>query len=246
MSPTAERRIICQFSGNSDGPILVCIGGLHGNEPSGVTALIQVEEELRRRNPRFQGQFLGVAGNLTALSSGLRFVHEDLNRIWTAERVEGLLRSQPTTGDLNLEGREQLELLELINGIFHRREEQQEVFFVDLHTTSALGGPFTIFGDTLANRSFARHFPVPMILGLEEQIEGVLLDYIGNRGAVTLGFEAGPHQSPESVGRHEAAGRSGSESQAFCAASGLNHSCIFSPEYKTIQLEGAPYWWTPP
>jgi succinylglutamate desuccinylase len=43
------------------------------------------------------------------------------------------------------------------------------------------------------------NFPLPLILGLEEQLEGSLLEYLNNRGLVTLGIEAGQHDAPASV-----------------------------------------------
>jgi predicted deacylase len=202
MTQVDEGRIICQFTGDSEGPVLVCIGGLHGNEPSGVQALNQVALSLRKKGFSIRGQFLGFAGNLGALSLGKRFVREDLNRIWSKERVNELLEHQTFT-DLRDEAAEMKRILSIVDEVFTR--SKRKVFFLDLHTTSAVGGPFTVFGDTLSNRSFATNFPVPMILGLEEQIGGTLLEYVGNRGAVTLGFEAGPHSAPESILRQEAA-----------------------------------------
>jgi len=43
-----------------------------------------------------------------------------------------------------------------------------------------------------------------MILGLEEQVDGALLEYLNNLGLVTLGVEAGHHDSDSSVDRLEA------------------------------------------
>jgi succinylglutamate desuccinylase len=45
---------------------------------------------------------------------------------------------------------------------------------------------------------------VTIVLGLEEQIEGTLLEYINNLGAVTMGFEAGQHEATTSIDHHEA------------------------------------------
>jgi succinylglutamate desuccinylase len=78
------------------------------------------------------------------------------------------------------------------------------VHLLDLHTSSADGPPFLTMGDTLQNRRFARHFPVPVILGLEEQIDGALLEYAGELGHMTLGVETGRHDLETSVDRHEA------------------------------------------
>jgi len=163
-----------------------------------------VKEDLERTQPPLNGQFLGIAGNLGALAAGFRFLNEDLNRIWSDERIARQRTGSSTySSDTSSEAQEQRELIGIIDRVF--QDAKGDIFFVDLHTTSASGGPFTIFGDTLSNRRFALNFPVPMILGLEEQIEGTLLEYVGNRGATTLGFEAGPHESPASVARQEAA-----------------------------------------
>jgi succinylglutamate desuccinylase len=43
-----------------------------------------------------------------------------------------------------------------------------------------------------------------VVLGLEEQIDGTLLEYINNLGAVTMGVEAGQHDAETSVDHHEA------------------------------------------
>jgi succinylglutamate desuccinylase len=43
-----------------------------------------------------------------------------------------------------------------------------------------------------------------MLLGIEEQLKGTLLEYLNNKGAVTLGFEGGQHDSAEAVANHEA------------------------------------------
>jgi succinylglutamate desuccinylase len=59
-------------------------------------------------------------------------------------------------------------------------------------------------GDTLRNRGFVTKLPIPVILGLEEQIDGALLEFVNNLGHVTAGFEAGRHDLPHSVAHHEA------------------------------------------
>ncbi len=104
---------------------------------------------------------------------------------------------------LTAEDREQLELLRELDDVF--RHATGDVFFLDLHTSSAPGTPFACIGDTLRNRAFAFHFPVPTILGLEEHLDGTLLEYVNNQGHVTMGFEGGQHDQPAAVDFHEAA-----------------------------------------
>lgn len=196
-APAPNERVLGRHSDGLPGSTLVVIGGLHGNEPSGVAALRRVLAWLQRRRPPFRGCLLALAGNLQALAAGVRFLDEDLNRVFLPERVAAV---RTGLGPTSREAAQQRELLEAL----HAALDSQAGIFVDLHTSSARGRPFVCIGDTLRNRGFALRFPVPVILGLEEQIDGALLEYVNNLGHVTIGFEAGQHDHPESVAYHEA------------------------------------------
>ncbi len=197
----SQGHLIGRHGAGWDGPVVVCFGGLHGNEPMGVVALGRVLRRLSLTQPAFRGELLAVKGNLRALSQGSRYLQADLNRIWTVERVRRI-RSRDGFVPAASEDQEQKEILEIVDEVFAR--SKGPIYFIDLHTTSASSGPFSVFGDTLRNRRFALRFPVPIILGLEEQIDGALLEYVNSLGAVTYGFEAGQHDSPASADRHEA------------------------------------------
>ena len=196
------RRIIGSLGGDRDGPTLVCVGGIHGNEISGILALERVFRVLNDRRPAFRGELVGIAGNLSALSEDCRFVDEDLNRIWMPERVAEITSgTDPRNG--SVEAAEMRELLSALQDAFGRA--RGDVHFMDLHTSSAFGAPFVLLGDTLRNRALAFKFPVPVILGLEEQIDGVLLEYVNTLGHITLGFEAGQHDDDTSLENQESA-----------------------------------------
>ena len=62
-----------------------------------------------------------------------------------------------------------------------------------------------VIGDSLPNRRFAFDLQAPVILGLEEQLEGTLLNYLSEQGHVVIGFEGGQHASPSAVENHIAA-----------------------------------------
>jgi hypothetical protein len=79
------------------------------------------------------------------------------------------------------------------------------VVFLDLHTTSADGVPFAIVSDTLVNRALAMSLAAPVILGLEEQLDGTLLNYMNDRGLAAVGFEGGQNEAPSSVEHNEGA-----------------------------------------
>ncbi len=78
-------------------------------------------------------------------------------------------------------------------------------FLLDVHTTSGPGPAFSVLHDTLPNRRFARALPIPIALGLEEELNGTLTDHFTELGAVALSVEVGQHDDPHSIERAEAA-----------------------------------------
>ena len=146
------------------------------------------------------GDLVGLAGNLAALARGSRFLVGDLNRLWLPER---LARLRAAAAPLAAEDAEQLALDDELEAAF--AAARGPVFVLDLHTTSGPGPAFAVLDDTLANRAFALHFTVPLVVGLEEELDGTLLQHLLDRGAVTLGFESGQHDEPAAVDRAEAA-----------------------------------------
>lgn len=187
-----------------EGPLLIVTVAVHGNEPSGVRAAWRVLEALQSRRPPFSGELLVLAGNLGALRAGVRYVDRDLNRLFLPRKIARLREH----ADLSAEPAEAWELLALLDEIEPRLEQARaagrRVYLVDLHTSSADGCPFVTTGDTLRSREFALRFPTPLILGLEEQLDGSLIEYFGEQGIVTLAGEAGQHHLPSSVDHHEA------------------------------------------
>lgn len=187
----AARHLIGRVEGRSPGPVLICLGGIHGNEPAGVQALEQVASRLQDYRGSIRGRWVALSGNLTALSAGRRYMERDLNRVWIRDSLPN--RPPPAQG---ADRREQEELLQALQSA--REGAGREVFFLDLHTSSADGPPFAIINDRLENRAFARRFPLPLVLGFEEELQGTLADYMDSLGCVSVGFEAGRHDSPAS------------------------------------------------
>ncbi len=198
-APVDYPRVIGHHRGEQAGPTMLVVGGMHGNEPSGVIACQRVLDRLRETPGPFRGDFIALVGNTRALARGVRFLEDDLNRRWLPETVAAL---RATGTARTAEDAEMLELLERMDDAL--ANARGPVIFVDLHTSSAEGAPFITIGDTLRNRTFARRYPLPVILGLEEQIDGALLEYMNNLGHTTIGIEAGQHASEESVLYEEA------------------------------------------
>ncbi|MCC7535872.1 MAG: succinylglutamate desuccinylase/aspartoacylase family protein [Deltaproteobacteria bacterium] len=190
-------RVVGRVRGERPGPTLIVVGGIHGNEPGGVIAARRVLARIDAERIPIRGELLCLAGNVGALREKKRYLARDLNRLWTPDRV-GLLpaNGSPTNGSGDPEATEQRELSAAIEEAL--ANARGEAYLVDLHTTSAEGIPFALIGDTLRHREFASHFPLPVILGLEEQVDGILVEHMTHRGCVTLVVEGGQHQNPVS------------------------------------------------
>ena len=198
-----ERREVGRLVGAAAGPTLVAIGGVHGNEPAGLEAARRVLARLALTGSTsiaLRGELLVLAGNLAALNLGVRYQHKDLNRLWSDARA-GELAALPEAA-LDAEDREHRALLADIGAAAERA--RGVVHVADLHTTSAPGIPFVLFGDTPAQRRLVGAFPIPLILGLEEQVGGVLSAYWTRRGCVTFAVEGGQHDDPATVDSLEA------------------------------------------
>ena len=193
--------LLGKFIGNPNGKTLIIFGGVHGNEVSGVLAIKRILPKLENITAKFRGRVFLLAGNTRALAKGIRFIDSDLNRHFTIRNVNQNLPNLQNELIVS-EDIEQKELLTIL--LETLRTARDEVFAMDLHSTSADGVPFGTVGDTLRNRHFAQKFPITFLLGIEEQLEGTILEYLNNRGTVTLGFEAGQHFAESTVDNHEA------------------------------------------
>ncbi|MBL4663101.1 MAG: succinylglutamate desuccinylase/aspartoacylase family protein [Flavobacteriaceae bacterium] len=191
-------RYIGQFKGGLDGPTLIFIAGMHGNEPSGIFALRKVISELESKKWLYRGNLYAISGNLPALSKGVRYIKQDLNRLWTNENIKNIEGQENL--NLSIESQELKDICHNIKSILNN--EKGPFYFFDLHTTSSKTIPFITVNDSLLNRKYTSQYPVPIILGIEEYLEGALLSYINELGYIAFGFEGGQHDDPASVDNH--------------------------------------------
>ncbi len=210
LGPTSRRRAarlprehLLGRAGGAPGPLVIAFGGIHGNEQAGVAALQRVLAQLEDEGLELAGELAAYAGNLQALALGQRYLEDDLNRVWTADVIADVMAAG-SAAELTAERRELRELLDVLESEI-RAAGSRRVIFLDLHSTSAPGAPFVVMGDTLQNRKLAFPLRAPVLLGLEENVEGTLLSWFGVQGHVAIGFEGGRHEDPETAAHHEAA-----------------------------------------
>ena len=201
------KRILGRYEGSEKGPLFICTGAMHGNEPAGVSAIDLVFKMLEVepiRNPGFvfKGRMLGLIGNRRAFEKSVRFVDKDLNRSFDSQQ---LLRLQ--SSPLEKLKSEELEFLELTDLIRNEIEDYQpeRIFFLDLHTTSSHGGIFTICRNLEEDIRIGTAMHAPIVLGIIEGLKGTTLHYFTSENmgipTIPITFESGQHQEGMAVNR---------------------------------------------
>ncbi|MEM6724879.1 MAG: succinylglutamate desuccinylase/aspartoacylase family protein [Bacteroidota bacterium] len=201
-----RERIIGHHEGSPGGPLLIAIGGIHGNEHAGVDAIATVCQMLKdepQKNPSFafNGTFIAMKGNLKALQHNVRFLERDLNRIMTQSHVNAVLDAP--LAELSAEDEELYYLIRTIEAAVQHYQPSKLVV-MDIHTTSALGGIFSIVSDNPESLAIATNLHAPVILGMMEGINGTSIHHLssGHYPVPTIGvvFEAGQHRGTHSIG----------------------------------------------
>jgi succinylglutamate desuccinylase len=210
---TIPKRRIGTYTGTRRGPLVVVLTAMHGNEPAGVAAMEEVFQMLEREpsvNPEFEfaGRIVGLIGNRMAYATRQRFIERDLNRLWHPDSIHAIRTQAPSKRDP--EGREAVELFEAIQAELIDYQPDTLVL-VDLHTTSAAGGIFTIpLEQDPHSLELARELHAPVVLGLLQGLGGTMLHFAAANGFKTqqwpestqcVAFEAGQHDDPLSVSR---------------------------------------------
>jgi succinylglutamate desuccinylase len=199
------KRLIGNYTGAEHGALIIAIGAMHGNEPAGVRALqtlFQMLENEPLHNPTFsfKGKIIGLIGNLQAYERKVRFIEKDLNRQFLVENIENLIKTPPQYF-------EDLELIELLQTIENELNtyKPKNVIILDLHTTSADGGIFTIVAEDELSIAVASELHAPVVKGFVQGTGGTTIHYFKteNMGVPTmaLSFEAGQHNDPLSENR---------------------------------------------
>jgi len=204
-----EDRIIGRYEGEGAGPLLICLAGVHGNEPAGLLAideifrLLSIESHV---NPGFsyKGRFVGIRGNLPAIKLKQRYVDRDLNRMLLQEEQDRI--SSTAKEKWSSEDRESIELVSAIEAEI-KDYNPAATLILDLHTTTADGGIFTIAATDELSSRLAKGLHAPVILGFEKDVRGTTLHFFNKpeKDVYCIVFEAGQHNDPESVHRTAAA-----------------------------------------
>jgi succinylglutamate desuccinylase len=203
------KRLIGEYTGNQKGILVIALGATHGNEEAGVLALTTLfkmlnDEPLKNPSFEFKGKIIGFIGNLQAYEKHVRFIKNDLNRLFSTDYILKLKNNTSPQLEKVFEDLELLELIEFINNVITKYNPTQ-LIVLDLHTTSAEGGIFSIVSEDEESIRIASQLYAPVVKGLVKGLGGTTLHYFNtiNVGipTVAVSFEAGQHDDPKSVQR---------------------------------------------
>jgi predicted deacylase len=165
-----------------EGPHVVVVGGTHGNEPSGVKAVVEVHDSIvDRRIVLNRGKITFILGNPTAFERDERYVDEDLNRAFTDQQNN------------TIEGRRATEIRR-----FSDRAERMHAV-LDLHSVSI--GDLQIASYNIENRSHLDFVLRISVLNTHlayhpRHIQGLLIEEFTRCGAEHVAaIECGNHEA---------------------------------------------------
>jgi succinylglutamate desuccinylase len=179
-------RILGRIEGDMPGPLIICIGALHGNEQIGLHAFRNVLSAIQNHGIPFRGKLVGIAGNIKAIMSNDRFIDYDLNRVWEDPYVSSLISSN------KIKRAEDDELIALHHFIEKESEGvYTEKIIVDLHATSSDKGNFVVVPSDEASHPVVQAIKLPVVINLDKFLKGTLLAYYHARGYLSFAFEGG-------------------------------------------------------
>jgi len=199
-----KNRVIGERIGNKPGPLMIVFAQIHGNEPAGYKAVEELFkaidlEYLKNPNFEFCGRIIALQGNVKAAQAKVRYLKKDLNRSWLPKEIDRI-RQTKAIESLDPEDQEIKENLALID-TYIASCKPPRVVVLDLHTTTAHGGIFTIPSQNPEARRIALTMHAPVLHGFLDGLKGTTLHYFSqenfevNMNAVC--FEAGQHQSED-------------------------------------------------
>ena len=188
LSSIDKDRLAGYVIGKNTKDLFLCVGGIHGNEREGVTALENVLNNLKTHSQDINGSIVGLRGNLKAIKEYKRYIDYDLNRIWRKSFIDKLDDNTYTP-----KYHEEKELKGLFKAIHTTIDcfKPERMFFLDLHNTSSPKGTFAVSFSQNIQSTLSKKLKVPIIMGMEKALEGTLVEYIESLGYHGIAFEGG-------------------------------------------------------
>ncbi len=200
------------LEGAMPGKDVVIVVGIHGNETCGMQAVENLLPTLNNASEIVSGRVTFVYGNLRAIDAGVRFVEQNLNRLF---RIDDELTHDQKASYEYERSRELMPLFKSADAL------------LDIHSSGTKDTvPFVICNEE--SMELAKTFPFPIVsYGWDNLEPGGTDDFVIRHGKIGLCVECGYHNEPGAIERAEQA------IQIFLRAMG----CI---EFDLVALDEAP------
>lgn len=186
------------IKGEKSGPRIAVIGAMHGNERVGVDVVRQLRDAFSE-NAVLSGELLLMVGNPEAYAKDVRFIEEDLNRLFSEKEERAICGGSDGGGATlaTLERKRAKEIMDAIRGVD---------VLIDIHATIRPSVPFVYCEATEKHLALARCFDVPYIVSPEKDFRPPDLfssadNFADRHGGIGLTYESGWHKDPKSADR---------------------------------------------
>jgi len=197
-------RFLNAFGGSEGNKVLIVLGAVHGNEGAGVLAWKRFMKVQRRSKFYLNGLVVAFIGNNEAYKKKVRFIDEDMNRLWNSKKV-GALNDKKIK---NTEEKAVSQLLRYVQMYLISREMEigtrTQCILLDIHTTSAESAPFCAITSDFNSTFWTDALGVPVIHGLEKNLgSNSTISFFNSKNFVTktdaILLEVGQHSSAQAV-----------------------------------------------
>ncbi len=173
---------VAHFEGGKAGPRVVIMGSIHGNERVGAAVLKQLRREIMSQP--IAGSITLVLGNPDAYKADKRFIAEDLNRLFSGERLEEIGRL--SSFSRNIEQQRALQIAPIL---------KTADYLLDIHSTLKPSVPFVFCDNTRRHISLAKTMGTPHIVSPYPLRSNELMcsadSYVDALGGIGLTYESG-------------------------------------------------------
>ncbi len=162
---------------------LVVIGGVHGNEPAGMRAIVRLATLVESGDWKPTCAIFGLVGHPQAVAANARFITENLNRAF----------GHATVGTVEHARAEEISLwLRALKAAYRK------LYVLDLHSVSVGDTRIAIVNDTPGRRALVDAVSsIPLkLLAPNGVVPGTLLGFVEEIGGAAIAIECGNHESP--------------------------------------------------
>lgn len=163
------------IKGNSNGPCVVIMGGLHGNEPIGVMVIEALKKLLKPQ--KIKGEIYLILGNPQAYKANKRFIDCDLNRIFHLNFGK----------KLNTEEKRALEIAPIL---------KKANYLLDIHSTQKPSIPFIYTAAKASHFKLAKIFATKFIVSGSKKFKNKKFtvstdNFVDKHGGIGITYESG-------------------------------------------------------